>query len=51
MDTLLNATEDLVGIHREVSILLTSLDGTVTELNQKLPQLLENINGITASVQ
>ncbi|MYE91638.1 DUF948 domain-containing protein [Candidatus Poribacteria bacterium] len=49
--TLLKATEHLVGVHRDLSTLLTSLDGTVTELNQKLPQLLENINGITASVQ
>ena len=48
---LLKATEQLVGIHRDVSTLLTSLDGTVTELNQKLPELLENINGITASMQ
>ena len=49
--SLLKATEDLVGVHREVSALLISLDVTVTELNQKLPQLLDNINGITASVQ
>lgn len=49
--SLLKATEHLVGVHRDVSTLLTSLDGTVTELNQKLPQLLENINGITASIQ
>jgi uncharacterized protein YoxC len=49
--SLLKATEQLVGVHRDVSTLLTSLDGTVTELNQKLPQLLENINGITASIQ
>ena len=48
---LLKATEDLVGVHREISTLLTSLDGTVTELNQKLPQLLANLNGITASIQ
>ena len=48
---LLKATEHLVGVHRDVSTLLTSLDGTVTELNQKLPQLLENISGITASIQ
>ena len=49
--SLLKATEQLVGVHRDVSTLLASLDGTVTELNQKLPQLLENINGITASIQ
>lgn len=49
--SLLKATEHLVGVHRDVSTLLTSLDGTITELNQKLPQLLENINGITASIQ
>ena len=49
--SLLKATEDLVGVHRDISTLLTSLDGTVTELNQRLPQLLENINGITASIQ
>lgn len=49
--SLLKATEHLVGVHQEVSTLLTSLDGTVTELNQKLPELLENINGIAASVQ
>ena len=49
--TLLKATEHLVGVHKDLSTLLTSLDGTVTELNQKLPQLLENINGITASIQ
>ena len=49
--SLLKATENLVGVHREVSALLISLDVTVTELNQKLPQLLENISGITASVQ
>ena len=49
--SLLKATEHLVGVHRDISTLLTSLDGTVTELNQKLPQLLENINGITASIQ
>ena len=48
---LLKATEHLVGVHRDVSTLLTSIDGTVTELNQKLPQLLENINGITVSIQ
>ena len=49
--SLLKATEHLVGVHRDISTLLTSLDGTVTELNQRLPQLLENINGITASIQ
>ncbi len=49
--SLFKAAEDLVGIHHEVSALLISLDVTVTELNQKLPQLLENISGITASVQ
>lgn len=49
--SLLQATEHLVGVHRDVSTLLTSLDVTVTELNQKLPQLLENINGITTSIQ
>ena len=49
--SLFKATEDLVGVHREVSTLLISLDVTVTELNQRLPQLLENISGITASVQ
>ena len=49
--SLLKATEHLVGVHRDISTLVTSLDGTVTELNQKLPQLLENINGITASIQ
>ena len=49
--SLLKATEQLVGVHRDVSTLLTSIDGTVTELNQRLPQLLENINGITASIQ
>lgn len=49
--SLLKATEHLVGVHRDISTLLTSLDGTVTELNQKLPHLLENINGITASIQ
>jgi len=49
--SLLKATEQLVGVHRDISTLLTSIDGTVTELNQKLPQLLENINGITASIQ
>ena len=49
--SVLKATEHLVGVHQEVSNLLTSLDGTVTELNQKLPELLENINGITASIQ
>ena len=49
--SLLKATEHLVGVHQEVSTLLTSLDGTVTELNQKLPELLENINGIAGSVQ
>ena len=48
---LLKATEQLASVHRDVSTLLTSLDGTVTELNQKLPELLENINGITASMQ
>ena len=48
---LLKATEQLVGIHRDLSNLLTSVDGTVTELNQKLPQLLENITGITDSIQ
>ena len=49
--SLLKATEQLVGVHSDVSTLLTSLDGTVTELNQKLPELLENVNGITASIQ
>ena len=48
---LLKATEQLVGVHSDVSTLLTSLDGTVTELNQRLPALLENINGIAASIQ
>ena len=48
---LLKATEQLVGVHSDVSTLLTSLDGTVTELNQKLPALLENVNGIAASMQ
>ena len=49
--SLLKATEHLVGVHRDISTLLTSVDGTVTELNQRLPQLLENINGITTSIQ
>lgn len=49
--SLLKATEHLVGVHRDISTVLTSIDGTVTELNQRLPQLLENINGITASIQ
>ena len=49
--SLLKATEDLVGIHQDVSTLLKSVDGTVTELNRELPQLLENINRITASIQ
>ena len=49
--SLLKATEDLVSTHKDVSTLLKSLDATVTELNQELPQLLENINGITASIQ
>ena len=49
--SLLKATEHLVGVHKDVSTLLTSIDGTVTELNQRLPQLLENINGITTSIQ
>ena len=49
--SLLKATEQLVGVHRDISTLLTSIDGTVTELNQRLPQLLENINGITASIE
>lgn len=49
--SLLKATEHLVGLHRDISTLLASLDGTVTELNQKLPQLLDNINGITASIE
>jgi uncharacterized protein YoxC len=48
---LLKATEHLVGIHSDLSNLLTSVDGTVTELNQKLPQLLENLTGITASIE
>lgn len=48
---LLKATEHLVGVHQDLSTLLTSLDGTVGELNQKLPQLLENITAITASIQ
>ena len=48
---LLKATEQLVGVHRDLSTLLTSVDGTVTELNQRLPQLLDNVNGITASIQ
>ena len=48
---LLKATEHLVGIHSDLSNLLASVDGTVTELNQKLPQLLENITGITASIE
>jgi uncharacterized protein YoxC len=49
--SLLKATEHLVGVHRDISTLLTSIDGTVTELNQKLPQLLENITSITASIE
>ena len=49
--SLLKATEHLVGVHKDISTLLTSLDGTVTDLNQRLPQLLDNINGITASIQ
>lgn len=38
-------------LENEVSALLKSVDGTVTEVNRELPQLLENINGITASIQ
>ena len=38
-------------LENEVSALLKSVDGTVTELNRELPQLLENVNGITASIQ
>ena len=49
--SLLKATEHLVGVHRDISTVLTSIDVTVTELNQRLPQLLENINGITTSIQ
>jgi uncharacterized protein YoxC len=51
VSNLLKSTENLVGVHKEVSTLLESLDQTVTELNRELPQLLENVNGITASIQ
>ena len=45
----LKSTEGL--IDKEVTTLLRDVDETVKEVNKGLPELLENINGITASVQ
>jgi uncharacterized protein YoxC len=45
----LNSTENLV--NQEVGILITDVSQTVKEINKELPQLLQNINGVTASIQ
>ncbi len=45
----LNSTENLV--NQEVGILINDVTQTVKEINKELPQLLQNINGITASLQ
>ena len=42
----LKSTEGL--IDKEVTTLLGDVDQTVKEVNKGLPELLENINGITA---
>ncbi len=45
----LNSTENLV--NQEVGILISDVSQTVKEINKELPQLLQNINGVTASIQ
>ena len=45
----LNSTENLV--NQEVGILIADVSQTVKEINKELPQLLQNINGVTASIQ
>ena len=49
IDNTLKSVKDLVD--KEVGTLLQDIDQTVKEVNDALPQLLENINGITASIQ
>ncbi len=45
----LNSTENLV--NQEVGILITDVTQTVKEINKELPELLQNLNGVTASIQ
>ena len=45
----LNSTENLV--NQELGILISDVSHTVKEINKELPQLLQNINGVTASLQ
>lgn len=45
----LKSSENL--IDQEVTTLLRDVDQTVKEVNQQLPQILENVNGLTASLQ
>lgn len=45
----LNSTENLV--NQEVGILISDVTQTVKEINKELPQLLQNLNGVTASIQ
>lgn len=45
----LNSAENV--INQEIGVLLTDVDKTVKEVNNELPQLLKNLNGLTASLQ
>lgn len=45
----LNSTENLV--NQEVGILINDVTQTVKEINKELPQLLQNLNGVTAAIQ
>lgn len=45
----LNSTETLV--NQEIGELIADVDRTVKEVNKELPALLQNLNGLTASLQ
>ncbi len=45
----LNSTENLV--NQEVGILINDVSQTVKSINKELPELMQNLNGVTASIQ
>ena len=45
----LNSTENLV--NQEVGILINNVSQTVKSINKELPELLQNLNGVTSSIQ
>lgn len=45
----LNSTENLV--NQEIGILINDVSQTVKTINKELPELMQNLNGVTASIQ